>query len=168
MFGNWSEALNEVITYGEVLRTYNSCVSQRYCSYCASFAACRLCSSGVLECIHVFKPVSRSISFIKVAHLLKIIYRNEYFAGPRCCGMYKYLLGKFQCDEVKDLKNIFVQHAKLLLINGCEQQLISSMKSVVFYLISAHEIINTFNVLLFYPYLDISIIADMMHVELWK
>lgn len=67
---------------------------------------------------------------------------------------------------MKDLKNIFVQHATLLFIDVCEQQLISSMKSVVFYLTAAHEIINAFNVVLFYPCLEIIIIADMMHAEL--
>lgn len=59
------------------------------------------------------------------------------------------------------------KHAKLLLINTWAAT-VYPMKSVVFYLIAAHEIINTFNVLLFYSCLEVIIIANMMHAELWE
>jgi len=78
------------------------------------------------------------------------------------------IVEKVSVQKGEGLENIFVQHAKLLPINVCEQQLIFSMKSVVFYLITAHAIINAFNVLLFYPCLEIIIIADMLHAEPWK
>lgn len=45
----------------------------------------------------MLKPISRYFSFTKAAHLLKIMYKNEHFAGPTCLAIRKSLLGKFHC-----------------------------------------------------------------------